>query len=467
MVPAAVSKPRSTKRARARLLAVLAATTLAAAALPASPAAAAPPSNDAPNAPLAFEPQSAENGAPVDQQAIADLAEATPDRGVPRCLGPQSFARTVWFVVQPSSTPQEITVEAAGRTLGVLDLAAFVQLPNGDPLNPTTAVPNACGGVGSGGADAAEEPTSGVTLRVPAGRAVLIQAGRRGTPRSAEDERAVLSLDVTALPAPTSALPGDNADAATPSAHTNRATIVPIAGATLTGEDPAEPPCPSLGSVWRRIVPKQGGPRVISVEGIEATTLTVFNGPKPTTSNVLDCVNRVGRGDIQMKVKTRARRPLWIRIGTDQPPDRTTAILEILPGAGVFVADGGPAGSDPTTGGPGGGLPFECGKADATVARLTGPRIGGRAKQLTRRGRIRVTLNLKEGPVCDVAIELVGPRGRVYATGRVLRLKSGRRGVFLRRSMRLVRGSYRVRLTALSRLGEHVTVRSSVKGRLR
>jgi hypothetical protein len=467
MVPSAVSKPPSAKRARARLLGVLAATTLAAAAGPTATASASPPPNDAPNAPAGFAPQTAENGTPVDQQGIAELAEATPDKGVPRCLGPDSFARTVWFVVPPASTPQEISVEASGQTLAVLDLAAFVQPPNGDPLNPATNPPNACGGVGSGGADAAEEPTSGVALRVPAGRAVLIQVGRRGAPGSADEERAVLSLDTTPLPAPTAALAGDTADATTPSAHTNRVTAIPLAGATLTGEDPANPPCPSLGSVWRRVVPKQGGPRVISVSGNEAATLTVYNGSLPTTANALDCVNRVGRGDIQMEVPTRSGKPLWVRIGTDRPPDRTTASLQVLPGAGAFVVDGGPAGSDPTSGGPGGGFPDACSKADAAQASLVGPRIQGKVKQLNRRPSIRTTLNLKKGPVCDVTIELVGPRGRTYASARMLRLKPGRHTVTLRRLTRLAKGGYHVRVTALSRLGDHVFVRSAVKGRLR
>jgi hypothetical protein len=461
-----VSKPPTARRARARLLGLLAATALTALAAPAAPAAAAPPSNDGPAAPTGFSAETAENGTPQNQEAIAELAEATADRGVPRCLGPQSFARTVWFVVAPSSTPQEITVEASGETLGVLDLAAFVQPPNGDPLHPATNPPNACAGAGSGGADAAEEPTSAVTLRVPAGRAVLIQAGRRGAPRSADEERAVLSLDLSPLPPPGSPLPGDTADAGTPSLHATSPAIVPLGGATLTGEEPAEPPCPSLGSVWRRFVPKKPGPRLISVKGSEAATLTVFSGATPTTGNALDCVNRVGRGEMQMKVPTRPGKPLWIRIGTDRPPGGTDATLEAVPAGGAFVVDGGPAGFDPTTGGPGGGLPGDCSKADAERASLTGPRIAGRVKQLNRLRTVRPTLSLKKGPVCDVTIELVGPRGRVYASAQALRLKTGRRVVALRRLTRLVKGAYRVRVTALSRLGDHVSVRSAVKGRL-
>lgn len=470
MVPAAVSKPRLARRVRTRLTPVLAAAALAATAITlatdAEEAQAAPPPNDAPTAPEGFTAVTAENGTPTDQQAIAELAEATPDRNVPRCLGPQSFARTVWFVVPPTSAPQEIDVEASGRTLDVLDLAAYVQPPNADPTHPTTSTPNACGGVGSGGADAAHEPTSGVTLRVPAGRAVLIQVGRRGTQKSPDDERAVLSLDSQPLPAPTAALPGDVADAGTPGLHTKGATTIPLATATLTQEDPATPPCPSLGSVWRRYVPKDRGTRLISVGGNEATTLTTFAGAKPTKDNALDCVNRLGRGEIQMKVPTRPGLPLWIRIGTDRPPDRTTASITITPGAKAFVADGGPAGSDPTTGGPGGGLPSDCGKADAAQASITGPRISGRLKQLNRLRSFRANLTLKKGPVCDVTIELVGPRDKTYASTRLLRLKAGKRSIALHRFGRLRRGNYRLRVTALSRFGEQVIVRGSVKGRL-
>jgi hypothetical protein len=439
---------------------------LAAATLIAAPAYAAPPPNDAPTAPAAFAPQIAENGQPVDQQGIAELAEATPDRGVPRCLGPSSFARTVWFVVPPTDVPQEITVEASGETLDVVDLAAFVQREGADPAAPTTNPANACAGIGQGGGDASEEPSSAVTLRVPARRAVLIQAGRRGTRDTPDRERAVLSLDTRPLPAPTSPLPGDIADASTPKAHTKSATIIPLAGATLTGEDPVEAPCPSLGSVWRRVISTTGGPRLITVKGNESSTLTVFSGPTPTTANALDCLNRVGPGALEMKVPTKARRPLWIRIGTDRPADRTSAELTIVAAGDAFVVDGGPAGSDPTTGGPGGGLPFACGKADAAAASITGPAIRGSSKRLSRLGRFGFALNLRNGPVCDVEVELIGPGGRVYAVARTLKIKGGLRSVSLRRTRKLRKGGYRLRVTALSRLGEHVIVRGAVKGKL-
>src|SRR5215212_7472355 len=95
-------------------------------ALPAS-ALAAPPPNDAYNLPGGFEGYSARNGFPIERQATAELAEATPDAGTQQCLGPASMARTVWFAVPGSPNAREITFEAVGRTTDAIDLAAFVQ----------------------------------------------------------------------------------------------------------------------------------------------------------------------------------------------------------------------------------------------------------------------------------------------------------------------------------------------------
>ena len=363
---------------RRAALPTLLAAALVALALPAA-AAADPPPNDFPTSPGTFETFTAENGTPTQLQATAELAEATPDFGVPRCLGPASFARTVWYVIPAESTPHEISVEASGETLDVLDLAAFVQ-PQDAP-GPVATQPNVCDGVGAGGAAAAEEPTSGISLRVPAGRAVLVQVGRRGPVGSVQNERAIVSLDDRPLPSPPAPTPGDSADTSTPLAATDVNNVLRLTGATITEEDPAEPPCPSLGSVWRRIVPAKKGPRLISANGSEAATLTVFQGAAPTGDNVLDCVDRAGRGDLQMLVQAKARKPLWIRVGTDDPPAGSTASLRVEPGTGAFVVDGGPGGFDPTPFGPGGGFPLECDAADASRASVSGPLFKGTLKQ--------------------------------------------------------------------------------------
>ncbi|HVL95638.1 MAG TPA: hypothetical protein VM266_07235, partial [Solirubrobacteraceae bacterium] len=113
----------------------LAAALLAALAV-AAPALAAPPPNDAADTAVSFDPYVAENGIPREQQGIAELYEATPDAGVPRCLGSSSFERTVWFRVPEVQQPQILSVEASGRTLEVVDLAAFVQTEVPPPAQP-------------------------------------------------------------------------------------------------------------------------------------------------------------------------------------------------------------------------------------------------------------------------------------------------------------------------------------------
>jgi len=152
-------------------------------ALAGPPPATAAPFNDAPAGAVQFDRYTAANGRPRDLQATAELVDATPDAGVPRCLGAASFARTAWYWIPPVPAPEVLAVEAFGRTLDVVDLAAFVQ-PAGATA-PATRTPNACAGAGAGGADTAEEPTSGIALRVPPNRAVLVQAGRRGAPSPA------------------------------------------------------------------------------------------------------------------------------------------------------------------------------------------------------------------------------------------------------------------------------------------
>src|SRR3954469_14812853 len=442
-------RPRPGPRLRRLTLLALLASTAMATAQP-TQASAAPPSNDAPTAPAGFSSYTAENGHPSDLQAVADMQEATADPGVPRCLGPTSFARTVWYAIPPTSQPQEISGEASGETLDVVDLAAFVQPPNGNPATPQTSQPNVCDGSGAGGAANSQEPTAGVSLRVPAGRAVLIQVGRRG-PASpdANNERVVVSLDDRLVTAPAIAPPGEFANAATPQVKPEAKTLLPLFGATLTEDDPAQPPCPALGSVWRRLKPQTSGkpqPRLITVNGNNATALALFSGSKPTGDNVLDCINRSGSGALELLVPaSQARKELWLSVGTDEPVEESSATLTTSPGAGAFVVDGGPGGFDPTAGGPGGGFPSDCAKSHAARASVGGAVFKGNVKRLDKRRHMSIPLKLSKGPICDVRLDLKGPHGRIYASKRIVRVKSGRQFVQLKRprGVALVKGSYK------------------------
>jgi hypothetical protein len=434
---------------------------LAASIISAAPAwAQQPPGNDAAANAAPFEPYTAADGRPEDLQATAEPAAATPDAGVPRCLGPGSFERTVWYRVPAEPVPRLIRVEAFGRTLDLVDLAGFVQ-----PAGVTApAIPNVCDGEGAGGGDAGEEPTSGIALRVPAGRDLLVQAGRRGAPKAPEDEIALLSLDTTRLPA-VPPPPGDLADSTTPKLRSTKATFLNLRGATVTDEDPATPNCPALGTVWRRYDPGSSGLRRFSVTGAPATTLAVFRGTVPQPGNALDCINRSGFGSMQLRVRVKRGQPIWLRVGTSATSGNLGGLLRVLDG-GTRVIDGGPGGFDPTPGGPGGGLPDACDRAFAENARITGPKLGGRVKRDKRRRVLPVKVRVRRSSVCDATLTLVGPHDEVFARAYVSRLH-GRPTVRLRLERPLERGRYHLRVSARSRLGGHADVRTSVKGRWR
>ena len=68
--------------------------------------------------------------------------------------------------------------------------------------------------------------------------------------------------------------------------------------------------------------------------------------------------------------------------------------------------------------------------------------------------------------ICDVELRLVGPRGKLMAKGRAVRL-AGRRTVALPRLATFRKGRYRLKVTAVSQTGDRIAIRSRVGGRLR
>jgi hypothetical protein len=410
---------------------------------------AAPPANDTPAAPGAFEPYTAANGIPDELQAIAELAEAGRDRSEERCLGSDSFARTAWYRIPGAEVMQEIRVEASGRTLEVVDLAAYVQAPFDE--TPLTARPNACAGKGAGGSDLSADRTAGLTLRVPPFRSVLLQVGRRGPSGAPDDEQALLSLvqrPLEGLGAP----PGDEANFDAPRVRPNRPADVPLGGATTTAEDPATPACASMAGVWRLVkVPRKPrrGRWTITVGGAQAAGLGVFAGRRVRPGGFRGCVDRDGDGPIVLPVRARRKQLLWIRVATDRAPaDAQARIRFERAGVGDVESGGG------------------------CLAALA-PRISGRlaegpasAKRRNRSRRLPLRLGVRGGPVCSARLELVGPRGLIYASGSVGILRGGAQLVGLRRVRRLVRGRYRLRVEAAAPGGVRANVPTSLSFRL-
>lgn len=297
---------------RALLLAAAAATLAAA---PGSALAAAP-ANDAPSAPAAFTPFTAENGDPTTLTAEAPLKEATADAGVPRCFGPSSFARTSWAVVAKADTARTVRVSALTPSLEpdeAAQLAAFVQPAEG----AQTREPQACD-EGAGLLDR----SSAVELRVPAGRTVLIQVGQ---PAAAKATRALLELETVSSAATTSP-PSDRAgDARALPLGRNR--TIPLNGATLTEEDPAQPACPAGATVWRKLAIRRVGTYRVLATGKTLGTLTAFVGSRPRGAGARACVNRSRSDRMRLRLKLRKGNVLWLRLGVDRADAGTAKLL--------------------------------------------------------------------------------------------------------------------------------------------
>jgi hypothetical protein len=428
-----------------RTLAHLLAALLLGALLPAA-AAAAPPPNDLPQTAALFSPYAAENGTPAELEGVIGLAEASPDPGVPSCLGRGSFLRTAWYRVPAVGVPRELTVDAIVRTATVVDLAVFVQPgPEGPPL---TLRPNACAGEGAGGADAADDRVASVSVRVPAYRAVLVQVGLRRVPAAPQDEAVVLALSETLLgidPAPA----GDRAGLATPQLGRDGEDVVDLAGATTTEEDPVTAACPSLAGVWRRFVPRRGGRWTISARGRDVTSLAVFAGSRPSPEGSVDCVDREGSGTLALPVRARARRPLWIRVGTDRPARGARARVRAVPAQPGETATGGACLAEPRP------------RLRAALVGVPVVPARNRARELTLR------LRVLRGPLCEAQLRVVGPRGRLYARTSVPVLARGVRVVRVPRVRRLVRGHYRLRISATGVARRPVSLPTALTFRLR
>ena len=411
-----------------------------------APAAAAdPPPNDAPTGAAPFELYTAVGGTPTERDATADLSQATPDPGVVPCLGSNSFARTVWYRIPATQTPRELTIEASGKTLNVVDMAAFVQAGPGQTV---TRMPNVCAGDGVGGGDSAGDSTSGLTIRVGAYRDVLLQVGRHGPVGSPDDEQVLLNLYETALPV-ADGPDGDRAGSATPSIPRGGLTTVALANATTTQEDPFVPRCPAAASVWRRVRPPSSGRWTFSADGGDAATLSIFTGSRPTPASLVACVDREGPGPIVLPVPARRKRQLWVRIGTDRPVGGSIAQLRFRHAVRGDRADGG-----------------------ACLPSTARPRVGGRLIGAARvraqnRGRtILFRLRVSHAPLCGARFTLTGPKGAAYARGTAGIVRSSQ-VIGVTRFRKLHRGLYRLKVDSLGVGALRNPVPSTVRFRLR
>lgn len=279
-------------------------------ALPAGAFAAIP--NDGPAGALPLLPATAENGPITETQRTLSFDGATPDAGAPRCLGPASFERTAWLVVEAASTPRRLSLEAAVKDndSGTPDLAAYVQ-----PGRTGTDVrePQACSGRETAGDAARGDLGASAVLVVPAGASVLVQVGWR-----TGDAAVPVVASAASSPLAARATPAGQAFSGAPFAARGAGLLVALSGATTSALDPAQPRCASQAGVWRRVRIARKGVYAAAASGDAAGTLTVYR-TTPAGDTAVACADDGTTPALTSVFRATRTGTHWLRVGTDRP----------------------------------------------------------------------------------------------------------------------------------------------------
>jgi hypothetical protein len=150
-----------------------------------------------------------------------------------------------------------------------------------------------------------------------------------------------------------------------------------------------------------------------------------------------------------LPVPAKARRLLWVRIGTDQPVNGSVARLRFRRAIAGDRLDGG-----------------------ACLPSISRPSVAGglvgspSAKRGNRSRAVVLRLRVRNGPLCSARFTLSGPNGKTFARG-AAGVVRGTQRVFLTRVRKLRRGRYRLHVDALGVGAIRNAVRSTLTFRLR
>lgn len=308
--PGTSGRPATRTPGRARVRTAIVAGLVAALAAPAAAGAAIP--NDGPAGALPLLPATAENGPVLEQQRTLTFDGAGPDAGAPRCLGPASFERTAWLVVEATNAVRRLSVEAAVRDAdtGTPDLALYVQ-----PGRTGTDVrePQACAGRETAGDPARGDTGAAAQLVVPAGSSVLVQVGWRAGDAAPPTVASAISTALPARPAPAGQAVGGS-----PLVTLGTGFVLPLTGATTTSSDPAQPRCASQAGVWRRVKIARRGVYAVATAGASASTVTIF-GTTPSGDSAKACADDGTTPALTTTFRATRTGTHWLRVGVDEP----------------------------------------------------------------------------------------------------------------------------------------------------
>ena len=284
--------------------------------------------------------------------------------------------------------------------------------PPRDAQSSNRASPTSATAIGAGaGGDAADR----VVRRLPArpGRLSGPDPGRPPRRRSAPPTTSARCVDARGHRRRRCAGPRAATSPRSATRGSARArTSLDLAGATITGEDPAQPPCPSLGTVWRKLIPGSSGLRVISVSGLAAATPDRLRRPPPERRQRARLRHpRARRQARRWSSPVKRNRPLWVRVGTDRFVGDEAAPIRVRDGAQRHDRQRRLGRLRPDARRPGGGFPRACDTRRRRATRASAAaRLTGRAGAYNRFMRIPLARPRDRPPICDATLRLVRAR---------------------------------------------------------
>ena len=228
-----------------------------------------------------------------------------------------------------------------------------------------------------------------IALRVPAGRDLLVQAGRRGAPKAPEDELALLSLRRAPTCRSRCRRPATRADSATPPARSGQRHLPRARGRDDQRRGPGDAELPGARHGVAPLPARQhracGASRVSGAPAAHAGRLP--RRRRRRSANALDCVQPLG---LRLDADARAGEARAARVDPRRdrapPPAASARCVRVLDGD-ERVVDGGPGGSTRRPAARAAGCPTPATARSPSARASPGRELRGRVERATSGAR--------------------------------------------------------------------------------